>query len=53
MALVNEWCIPPEKSELYNLNENPVQLPKTFASVKEKTIIIRIGEYSKANKNQR
>jgi hypothetical protein len=44
IALINEWCIPPEKSELYNLKENPVQLPNTFASVNEKTMIIRIGE---------
>ena len=34
----------PVNSELYSLVENPVQLPSTFASVKENIMIIRIGE---------
>ena len=44
MAFISEWCIPPVNSELYSLVENPVQLPSTLASVKEKIIIIRMGE---------
>ena len=44
MAFISEWCMPPVNSELYNLVENPVQLPNTLASVKEKIIMIRMGE---------
>ena len=44
MAFISEWCMPPVKRELYSLVENPVQLPNTLASVKEKIIMIRIGE---------
>ena len=44
MAFMSEWCMPPENNELYNLNEKPVQLPNTLASVKEKIIIIKMGE---------
>ena len=33
-----------EAKELYSLVENPVQLPSTFASVKENILIIMIGE---------
>ena len=44
MAFISEWCMPPVNSELYNLVENPVQLPSTLASVKEKIIMIRMGE---------
>ena len=35
----------PEKSELYSLNEKPVQLPNTFASVNEKIMIIRMKTF--------
>ena len=52
-ALTNERCTPPVNSELYNLVENPVQFPKTFASVNEKIIIIRIGEYSSTNSSHK
>lgn len=44
MAFISEWCIPPVNKELYSLVENPVQLPSTFASVKENIIIIKMGE---------
>lgn len=44
IALISEWCMPPVKSELYSLVENPVQLPSTLASVNENIMIIRIGE---------
>ena len=53
MALVSEWCMPPVKRELYSLVENPVQLPSTLASVKENTMMIRIGEYSSASSSHR
>jgi hypothetical protein len=43
MASISELFMPPEKSELYSLNEKPVQLPNTFASVNEKIMIIRMG----------
>ena len=37
----------------YSLVENPVQLPSTLASVKENTMMIRIGEYSSASSSHR
>lgn len=43
IAFISEWCIPPV-NKLYSLVENPVQLPSTFASVKENIIIIKMGE---------
>jgi hypothetical protein len=39
----SECVTPPFNREAYNFSENPVQFPKTFASVKENIIMIRIG----------
>ena len=34
-AFISEWCVPVVNSDEYSFVENPVQLPNTFASVKE------------------
>ena len=52
-APTSERCTPPVNNELYSFVENPVQLPSTLASVKEKIIMIRIGEYSRKRSSQR
>ena len=43
MASMSELFTPPEKSEVYNSVEKPVQLPSTLDSVKEKMAMITIG----------
>ena len=34
-AFISEWLVPVVNSDEYSFVENPVQLPSTFASVKE------------------
>ena len=43
MASTSECRTPPEKSDVYRLVENPVQLPKTLASVNENMAMMSIG----------